>query len=151
MDDMIVPIGHQRKEVKIYINGYVSTVRTKMYCTFENKPFNKIEVKFRVKNVYGKQSDKGVTHTIVFELQTGIGFIPSEYNDIHPSTRNFVYLCTICGYDKKRIIYFMCEKHSMYIVNLDTFLRFVHQYNIRTDNRFKQSINVHYWYALMND
>ncbi len=111
MDVVIKSVG-QRHDVKMCVSGYISTVNIKMYCIFEKSLSNKVEVKFRLQSIYGTTVCE---HTIVFELKNGIGFIPSKYEGVYQCTRDFVYLCTICGGDKKRIICFMCKEYFMYL------------------------------------
>ena len=116
---------------KMCVNGYVSTVKWRMYCDILEKN-NKIEVKFRLEDIYKRDSYE---HTIVFGVKKGLGYIPLEYKDTFLVTREFVYLCTICGDDKKRVVCHMLSRHTTHIVNLDNFLYLVRCYNIRVDNK----------------
>ncbi len=120
------------------VNGYVSTVKCRMYCDILEKN-NKIEVKFRLEDIYKRGSCE---HTIVFGVKKGLGYIPLEYKDAYLVTREFVYLCTLCGGDKKRVVCCMLARHSTHIVNLDNFLRLLRRYNVKTDDRFEKTIDV---------
>ena len=138
MSFVIKAVG-ERRGVIMCINGYISTVNCRMYCIFGKDLFNKVEVKFRLEDICKRDACE---HTIVFGVKKGIGFVPLEYKGVYQLTREFVYLCTICGGDKRRVVCFMLAKHSVHIVNLDNFLHLVRRYNIRTDDRFKKTIDV---------
>ncbi len=144
MSFVIKAIGKRQGQSRgaiMCVNGHVDVVKTRMYWTFEKDSFNKIKIKFRLEDIYKK--DAACEHTIVFGLKEGIGFIPLECNkDVFRLTREFVFLCSICGGDRRRVVCFMLARHSVHVVNLDNFLHLVRRYNIRIDDRFKKTIDV---------
>ncbi len=144
MSFVIKTVGeHQgrRQGVVMCVNAHIHTVHTRMYWTFWVNFSNQIEIKFRLENIYSKTH--AFEHTIVFGLKKGIGYVPVECNrDVFQLTKKFVYLCSICGGDRRRVVVFMLPRHSVHIVNLDNFLHLVQDYNIRIDETFKKTIDV---------
>jgi hypothetical protein len=122
------------------VNGYVSAVQWRMYIDILEKN-NKIEVKFKLEDIYGRKSHN-CEDTIVFGVRERLGYIPLEYKDTFILLREFVYLCTICGNDKKRVVCCMLSSHATHIINLDNFLRLLRRNNVKTDDRFKKTIDV---------
>ena len=138
---MIIKTIGNRRSVVMCLNGHIDPVHVKMYCSF-NILNCKIGITFRLKSVRSEMLI--YQHTIVFTLKKGIGYVPAEYKGIFQSIKEFVYLCCICGGDRRRIVVYMHSRHSIHIVNLDNFLYIMRYYNIRTDETFVKTINIPY-------
>ncbi len=111
---IIKTIGNHRRPVVMCLNGHIDPVQVKMCCSF-NILNCKIEITFRLENVRSEMLIH--QHTIVFTLKKGVGYVAAEYKGISQSIKEFVYLCCVCGGDRRRVVVYMHSRHSIHIVN----------------------------------